>query len=118
MILLPSTAAAWPDERIHLVLAHELAHLTRHDWLSQLLAEMLRAINWFNPLFWIACARLRRESEYACDDIVLELGTGGTAYAGHLRRSGTLASARTAGPGCRRHRLPDRQPLKGEFAPC
>ena len=84
VILLPRTAAAWPADRIELVLAHEMAHLVRRDWLIQLLAEMLRAINWFNPLFWIACARLRRESEYACDDIVLELGTGGTTYAGHL----------------------------------
>jgi beta-lactamase regulating signal transducer with metallopeptidase domain len=84
VILLPKSAASWPADRIHLVLAHEMAHLVRRDWLVQLLAEMLRAINWFNPLFWIACARLRRESEYACDDIVLELGTGGTAYATHL----------------------------------
>ena len=56
----------------------------RRDWLIQLAAEMVRAINWFNPLFWIACARLRRESEYACDDIVLDLGIGGTSYATHL----------------------------------
>lgn len=84
VILLPKSAAAWPADRIELVLAHEMAHLVRRDWLIQLSADMLRAINWFNPLFWIACARLRRESEYACDDIVLELGTGGTTYAGHL----------------------------------
>jgi TonB family protein len=84
VILLPRTATAWPADRMQLVLAHEMAHLARHDWLIQLLAEMLRAINWFNPLFWLACARLRRESEHACDDIVLELGTAGTAYASHL----------------------------------
>jgi TonB family protein len=84
VILLPKSAASWPAERIQLVLAHEMAHLVRRDWLVQLAAEIVRAINWFNPLFWIACARLRRESEYACDDIVLELGTGGTAYASHL----------------------------------
>ena len=84
VILLPGNASRWPAERKHLVLAHEMAHFVRRDWLIQLFAEMLRAINWFNPLFWIACARLRRESEQACDDIVLELGTGGTAYASHL----------------------------------
>lgn len=84
VILLPRSAASWPADRIQLVLAHEMAHLVRRDWLFQLLAEMLRAINWFNPLFWIACARLRRESEYACDDIVLALGTGGSVYASHL----------------------------------
>jgi len=84
VILLPADAGDWPPERIRLVLAHEMAHLARRDWLIQLLAETARAINWFNPLFWAACARLRRESEYACDDIVLDLGVGGTSYASHL----------------------------------
>lgn len=84
VILLPVDAATWPTERIRLVLAHEFAHLARRDWLIQLLAEMARAINWFNPLFWIACAELRRESEHACDDSVLDLGIGGTSYASHL----------------------------------
>ena len=84
VILLPADADSWPAERIRLVLAHELAHLVRRDWLIQLGAELGRAINWFNPLFWMACAQLRRESEYACDDIVLDLGASGTAYASHL----------------------------------
>ena len=84
VILLPAGADAWPPDRIRLVLAHELAHLSRRDWLIQLLAETGRALNWFNPLFWIACARLRRESEHACDDVVLELGISSTSYASHL----------------------------------
>ena len=84
VILLPAGAESWPADRIRVVLAHELAHLVRHDWLIQLLAEVIRATQWFNPLFWIACARLRRESEQACDDIVLESGIGGTSYATHL----------------------------------
>jgi TonB family protein len=84
VILLPAGADAWPADRVRLVLAHELAHLVRHDWLVQFAAEAGRAVNWFNPLFWIACARLRRESEYACDDIVLDLGVSGTSYASHL----------------------------------
>ena len=84
VILLPAEANQWPVDRIRLVLAHEMAHLIRRDWMIQLGAEVIRAINWFNPLFWLACARLRRESEYACDDIVLDLGIGGTSYASHL----------------------------------
>ncbi len=84
VILLPADAPSWSAERIRLVLVHEFAHLMRRDWLIQLAGEVARAINWFNPLFWIACARLRRESEYACDDIVLDHGIGGTSYATHL----------------------------------
>jgi TonB family protein len=84
VILLPADAESWAAERIRLVLGHELAHLVRRDWLIQLLAEIGRAVNWFNPLFWMACARLRRESEHACDDVVLDLGISGTAYASHL----------------------------------
>ncbi|HUQ86387.1 MAG TPA: M56 family metallopeptidase [Vicinamibacterales bacterium] len=84
VILLPRDASHWSDDRIRLVLAHEMAHLIRRDWMLQLGAELIRAIYWFNPLFWVACARLRRESEYACDDVVLDLGIGGTSYASHL----------------------------------
>jgi len=84
VILLPADARSWSSDRIRLVLAHELAHHMRRDWLIQLAGEVARAIHWFNPLFWIACGRLRRESEYACDDIVLDLGIGGTSYASHL----------------------------------
>ncbi|HYI29403.1 MAG TPA: M56 family metallopeptidase, partial [Bradyrhizobium sp.] len=83
-ILLPADADTWTTDRKELVVAHEIAHLVRHDWLIQVLAETARAIYWFNPLFWIACARLRHESECASDDIVLETGIAGTSYASHL----------------------------------
>ena len=84
IVLLPVDADTWSAERKRLVIAHELAHVTRQDWLMRLLAEVARSIHWFNPLFWIACARLRHESEYACDDVVLETGIAGTSYASHL----------------------------------
>lgn len=83
-VLLPSGAAAWPDERIRVVVAHELAHVRRCDWLVLIGAELLRSVYWFNLLLWVACARLRHESERACDDAVLRLGIGGTSYAAHL----------------------------------
>ena len=83
-ILLPAAATTWPDQRVSVVLAHELAHVRRNDWLSQLSAELLRAIYWFNPLVWLASRQLREESERACDDAVLETGVDAPAYATHL----------------------------------
>jgi TonB family protein len=83
-IILPSTSRVWKDERMHVVLSHELAHVRRADWAVQMAAELLRSIYWFNPLVWMACARLRQESEQACDDAVLARGVDGSQYATHL----------------------------------
>lgn len=83
-LLVPHHADTWPLDRVHVVLSHELAHVRRHDWLVQLSAEILRAVLWFNPVMWLVCARLRRESEQACDDEVLALGVEGSSYASHL----------------------------------
>jgi TonB family protein len=83
-VLLPHHAHDWTLDRVHVVLCHELAHIRRHDWLVQMGAEALRAILWFNPLAWMVCTRLRRESEQACDDEVIGIGVGGRDYAAHL----------------------------------
>jgi beta-lactamase regulating signal transducer with metallopeptidase domain len=83
-VILPSAADAWTEERARVVLSHELAHIHRGDWIVQLSAELLRAFYWFNPLLWVACRRLRLESEYACDDEVMRRGVEGTDYATHL----------------------------------
>jgi len=83
-VILPASARDWPETRVRIVLSHELAHIRRGDWVVQLLAELLRAVYWFNPLLWIACRRVRQESEHACDDAVLRLGVEGSDYASHL----------------------------------
>jgi TonB family protein len=96
-VLIPRGAQEWPEDRVGVVLRHELAHIRRHDWIVQIIAEALLTIAWFNPLMWVACRRLRRESEQACDDAVLEGGVGAREYAAHL-----LALARQ----CRRPGYP------------
>ena len=83
-ILLPIAARSWPDDRLRVVLRHELAHIRRGDWLAQIVGEVVRAVNWFNPIVWLACARLRLEGEHACDDVVLAAGVDPAEYATHL----------------------------------
>ncbi len=83
-VILPAAADSWSDDRARVVMSHELAHIRRGDWFVQLFAELLRAVYWFNPLMWIACRRLRLESEHACDDEVMSQGVEGTDYATHL----------------------------------
>jgi TonB family protein len=83
-VILPAAAQGWSDDRVRVVLRHELAHIRRGDWAVFMVAELLRAVYWFNPLVWIACRRVREDSETACDDAVLEAGVAGSDYATHL----------------------------------
>lgn len=83
-IILPTGSTDWSADRQRVVLRHELAHIARHDAATQMIGELLRVLQPFNPLVWMACRRLRQESEFACDDAVLGSGVDATDYASHL----------------------------------
>ena len=83
-IVLPAAADTWPDDRRRAVLLHELAHVERHDCLTQTLAAIACAAYWVHPGVWWIARRLRAERELACDDRVLSAGENGRDYAGHL----------------------------------
>ena len=77
-------ATRWDEDVIRVVVCHELAHVRRNDWAVQIAADVVRRVYWFQPLMWIACRMLRRESEQACDDVVLGTGVAAPTYASHL----------------------------------
>jgi beta-lactamase regulating signal transducer with metallopeptidase domain len=54
------------------VLAHELAHVVRGDWLVLILARVAIALFWFNPLMWLLERRIVNEAEEAADARALE----------------------------------------------
>jgi ankyrin repeat protein len=83
-VVMPAGSSKWPEDRARIVLCHELAHIRRGDWIVQMIAQTLRILYWFNPLVWVACRRLRLESECACDDTVLSSEIEGHEYAAHL----------------------------------
>jgi carboxyl-terminal processing protease len=81
IVLLPAGAEDWPEPRLRMVLLHELAHVKRWDCATQVVAQLFRALYWFNPLAWLAVAGMRTEQERACDDLVLSAGTDAPDYA-------------------------------------
>ncbi|HET9177525.1 MAG TPA: M56 family metallopeptidase [Terriglobia bacterium] len=83
-IFLPEEAGEWKGERLEFVLAHELAHVARHDCLTQIPAQVACALFWFHPLVWLAAFQMRKERERACDDMVLNLGHPAADYAEFL----------------------------------
>jgi TonB family protein len=100
-IVIPDAALAWSDARIAAVLAHELAHVLRRDWLVQSIADTAWALLWWNPLAWLAARRLRDDAELACDDAVLRAGIAPATYADHL-----LDIARACGSAGRPEAVP------------
>jgi uncharacterized protein (TIGR03435 family) len=104
-ILFPPDAETWSDEALLRAIVHELEHVRRGDWATQLLARAVCAFYWFHPLVWIAWRRLRLEAERACDDAVLRRSEA-TAYADQLVR---LAEQLVAAPP---------RPLVAMAAPC
>ena len=58
-------------ERLDYVLAHERFHIARRDYLVKLLAFLILALHWFNPLAWLAFYLMGRDMELRCDEAVL-----------------------------------------------
>ena len=84
VVVLPLRAEQWPEERLNLVLRHELTHILRQDWPVSAFASFVAAVHWFNPLAHYALRRLFAEREMACDDDLLRQGVDGCTYAEQL----------------------------------
>ena len=61
----------WADRDLDLVLLHEQTHIRRGDNLWRMLAFVIVALHWFNPVAWIFLKLLLTDLELACDEGVL-----------------------------------------------
>ncbi len=68
-IYVPSSA---DETKLDFILAHENAHLKRHDHWWKPLGYFLLAVYWFNPTVWVAYFFLCRDIEFACDEKVIK----------------------------------------------
>ncbi|MDA1049938.1 MAG: TIGR03067 domain-containing protein [Planctomycetota bacterium] len=72
IILLPiSLVTSIPAAQLEAILAHELAHVRRHDFLVNLLQTLVETAFFYHPAVWWLSSRLRAERENCCDDLVV-----------------------------------------------
>lgn len=93
-VVLPVTSQQWSRDRLAVVLLHEIAHIRRRDCASMLFARAVSSLLWFHPLVVMLSRDVRRESERACDQLVLSTGVRGSDYAEHLVSIARLSSLR------------------------
>ncbi len=72
VILLPvSVVSGLPASQLEAILAHELAHIRRHDYLVNLLQTLVETICFYHPAVWWLSYQIRCEREHCCDDIAV-----------------------------------------------
>jgi hypothetical protein len=87
------------------VLAHEVAHIRRRDYLVNILQNLVETLFFYQPAVWWVSSRIRRERELCCDDLVVEMCGDAIGYARALAKlerlraiSPELAISSTGGP--------------------
>ena len=72
LILLPASAlTTLSADQLEAVLAHELAHIRRADYLWNILQTMIETLFFFHPAVWWVGSSLRQQRELCCDDIAI-----------------------------------------------
>jgi beta-lactamase regulating signal transducer with metallopeptidase domain len=82
VILMPIGAlSGLPVEQVEALLAHELAHVLRNDYLVNLLQSAAEALLFYHPSVWWLSNEIRAEREHCCDDIAVAVSGDVLVYA-------------------------------------
>jgi bla regulator protein BlaR1 len=98
VLLMPiGLATSLSMREVEAVLAHELAHIKRHDYAVNLLQSVVEVLYFFHPALWWLSARVREEREHCCDDLaVIAIGGNGRMLAQALARVEEVRLVHTA----------------------
>lgn len=96
-ILIPaSTLAGLTPAQLEMILAHELAHVRRHDFLVNLLQAVVETLLFYHPAVWWVSRQIRTERENCCDDLAVVACGDRLRYARALLRLEELRAQRLA----------------------
>ena len=123
-IVLPADYAAWDEEKLRIVLAHERSHVRQGDFYLQIFASLYAALFWFSPLGWWLKRKLSELSEAISDRAGLQQSVSRSSYAQILLEFAALprppltgvAMARTSHLTQRIERLLNESTFRQSFA--
>jgi uncharacterized protein (TIGR03435 family) len=82
VVLVPVGAfTGLPPDLVEALLAHELAHIRRHDYLVNILQGVAEALLFYHPAVWWVSEHIRTERELCCDDIAASVSRDVLTYA-------------------------------------
>ena len=97
VILMPAACfAQLSTDELEAVLAHEIAHIARFDFLHACLTSVIRAFLFFNPAVHWLIHQYRIEAEKACDDLAVGVINNRESLASGLLRLGLATSSQLA----------------------
>ena len=96
VILVPASAfAGLAPQQLEAILAHELAHVRRNDYLINLLQAVAETLLFYHPAVWWVSRQVRQERESCCDDLAVAVCGDRLGYA---RALATLEDLRRTTP--------------------
>ena len=96
VVLFPaSTFTGLEPRQLESILAHELAHIRRHDYLINVLQVALETLLFYHPAVWWASRQVRELREHCCDDLAVAVCGDRMTYA---RALADLEELRFAAP--------------------
>jgi beta-lactamase regulating signal transducer with metallopeptidase domain len=81
VVVVPAAALKLPFQQMEALLAHELAHIRRHDFLVNLCQKCVEILLFYHPAVWWLGRRIREERENCCDDLAVGICGDRVIYA-------------------------------------
>jgi beta-lactamase regulating signal transducer with metallopeptidase domain/HEAT repeat protein len=82
VVLLPTSAlTGLTVDQLDAILAHELAHIRRHDYAVNLAQSVIETVLFYHPAVWWVSGQVRQEREHCCDDLAVAVCGDRQGYA-------------------------------------
>ena len=98
VVFLPTMAlTGMSREQLEAVIAHEIAHLRRHDFVVNVFQLLTETVFFYHPAVWWVSRQIREQREHCCDDLAVRFSAGKKTYVSMLlwiekSRSGGVSS--------------------------